>query len=98
MSTYLAPAASRQPLPVSPALSLLPFSLGSNQVPYKTSTASTSQYFQPRSCPANITGIPEGTPIAAFRGRQLVGHTITTPAGYRGLVITAPQPHQVESK
>jgi hypothetical protein len=98
MSTYLAPVASSSKLPESPSLALLPFALGSSNNAYKTSTAPINQYFQPRPCPANITGIPEGTPIASFRGRQLVGHTIQLPPGYRGLVIKAPEPHTVETK
>jgi hypothetical protein len=98
MSTYLAPVASSSKLPESSSLALLPFALGSPNSAYKTSTAPISQYFQPRPCPANITGIPEGTPIASFRGRQLVGHTIQVPPGYRGLVIKAPEPHTVETK
>jgi hypothetical protein len=98
MSTYLAPVASSSKLPESSSLALLPFALGSSNNAYKTSTAPISQYFQPRPCPANITGIPQGTPIASFRGRQLVGHTIQLPPGYRGLVIKAPEPHTVETK
>jgi len=98
MSTYLAPVASSSKLPASPSLALLPFALGTSNNAYKSSSAPINQYFQPRPCPADVTGIPEGTPIAAFRGRQLVGHTIQLPPGYRGLVITAPQPHTTESK
>jgi hypothetical protein len=98
MSTYLAPVASSSKLPESPSLALLPFALGSSNNAYKTSTAPINQYFQPRPCLANITGIPEGTSIASFRGRQLVGHTIQLPPGYRGLVIKAPEPHTVETK
>lgn len=98
MSTYLAPVASSSKLPESSSLSLLPFALGSSNNAYKTSTAPISQYFQPRPCPADVTGIPEGTPIASFRGRQLVGHTIQVPTGYRGLIINAPEPHAVETK
>jgi hypothetical protein len=97
MSTYLAPVASSSKLPASPSLALLPFALGTSNNAYRSSTAPINQYFQPRPCPADVTGIPEGTPIASFRGRQLVGHTIALPPGYRGLVITAPQPHTVES-
>jgi hypothetical protein len=98
MSTYLAPVASSSKLPASPSLALLPFALGTSNNAYKSSSAPINQYFQPRPCPADVTGIPEGTPIAAFRGRQLVGHSIQLPPGYRGLVITAPQPHTTESK
>ena len=98
MSTYLAPVASSSKLPPSPSLALLPFALGSSNNAFKTSTAPINQYFQPRPCPADFPGITQGTPIASFRGRQLVGHTIQIPSGYRGLVITAPQLHTTESK
>lgn len=98
MSTYLAPVASSSKLPASPSLALLPFALGSSNNAYKSSSAPINQYFQPRPCPADVPGTQKGTPIAAFRGRQLVGHTIELPPGYRGLVIDAPQPHTTESK
>lgn len=98
MSTYLAPApkASGFSLPNAPNLSLLPFALGPASTPFKTDSAPTAQFFRPRPCPTDVPGIPEGTTIAAFRGRQLVGQTISVPAGYRGYVISAPQPHQVD--
>lgn len=100
MSTYLAPAAgsSSTPLPTAPALSLLPLSLGTASAPFSTDTASTAHFFRPRPCPPDVPGIPEGTPVAAFRGRQLVGHSIGVPAGYRGLVISAPLPHLHQTK
>ncbi len=76
-------------LPSSPALHLLPFSLGSSSTPYTSISAPLSTYFHPRTCPPGIPSVPEGTPLAAFRGRQLVGQVISIPRGYRGIILSA---------
>ena len=86
-STAFVLTPSPQSLDPSPALHLLPFSLGSSSVPYTSATAPLSTFFRPRPCPPDIPSIPEGTPIAAFRGRQLVGQVISVPRGYRGVIL-----------
>lgn len=83
-------------LPPAPQLNLLPFSLGSSSRPYTTATAPINSYFRPRPAPAGIPGIEAGTPIAAFRGRQLAGQTIAVPRGYRGVIIAADRPDVVK--
>ena len=91
-TTFILGAASSStapaPLPAAPALNLLPFSLGSASKPYMTTSAPLSSYFQPRPAPPNTPGVIAGTPIAAFRGRALVGQTIEVPRGYRGVVLS----------
>ena len=91
-TTFILGAASSStapaPLPAAPALNLLPFSLGSASKPYMTTSAPLSSYFQPRPAPPNTPGVIAGTPIAAFRGRALVGQNIEVPRGYRGVVLS----------
>ena len=73
----------------SPTLNLLPFSLGSSSKPYASTSAPVSSYFQPRPCPPSHSHIPQDTPIAAFRGRQLVGQRLEIPPGYHGVILKA---------
>ncbi|ORX39753.1 ribonuclease H2, subunit C, partial [Kockovaella imperatae] len=85
LSFVLGPALSH--VATSSPIHLLPFSLGSTSNPYASTSASISAYFQPRPCPADHPSFKEGTPIAAFRGRQLVGQELEVPAGYKGIVL-----------
>ena len=89
MSTSTAFFLSESSLPPtpSPSLNLLPFSLGPNSSPYSSTSIAISSYFIPRPCPPDHPLLKESTPIAAFRGRQLVGQTIDVPKGYRGVML-----------
>lgn len=90
----LAPATSSSSTSATPALTssstlhLLPFSLGSSSRPYRASSGSTSQYFIPRPAPPDTPGVPANTPIAAFRGRALVGQSVEVPRGYKGVILS----------
>ncbi|RXK38343.1 hypothetical protein M231_04385 [Tremella mesenterica] len=83
----LLPAPTQSLTPTPTSLHLLPFSLNIPSVPY--THPSLSQYFIPRPAPPN-SQIPTGTPIASFRGRQLVGQIISLPSAYRGLIVSVP--------
>jgi hypothetical protein len=76
-------------LPPSAPLNLLPFSLGPSSSPYTSDTVPISSYFAPRPSPAGNSGVPTGQPLASFRGRQVVGQTVSVPRGYRGVLISA---------
>jgi len=90
MSTSFQILPTAHTLPNAPSLHLLPLALGPSNTPYASTSAPTQQYFRPRLCPPELalqTGIPQGTPLAAFRGRQLIGHDISIPPGYRGVIL-----------
>lgn len=91
-SLMLGPAGSSD-IPTSPALHLLPFRLGTQSQPYTTTNTPLSQYFIPRTAPEGLHGVPAGSQIASFRGRQLVGQTIAVPPSYRGVILHAPAAH-----
>ncbi|KAL7422170.1 hypothetical protein Q5752_002815 [Cryptotrichosporon argae] len=82
MSYILVPSTS-VPTP-APALHLLPFSLA----PLPAS-APIAAYFRPRASPPS-SGLPAHTSLAAFRGRQVVGHALGVPPGFQGVVLEAP--------
>ncbi|ORY32251.1 ribonuclease H2, subunit C [Naematelia encephala] len=85
----LSSVSSADTLPPTLPLHLLPFSLGTSSSPCASTSALISTYFQPRPCPANHPSLTPGTSIAAFRGRQLVGQTVSVPRGYKGVVLGA---------
>ncbi|WVO12773.1 hypothetical protein L204_100381 [Cryptococcus depauperatus] len=74
-----------QPLPTAPTLSLLPFSLGSQQSPFSSKNAPISAYF----CPHSICQNGRTNLVASFRGRQMVGQSVAVPPDYRGLLLSA---------
>ncbi|WWD15817.1 hypothetical protein CI109_100241 [Kwoniella shandongensis] len=86
-TTFLISPSTSSPLPSSPSLSLLPFSLGPSSTPYVSTSVPLSKYFQPRPSPSEAHA-PEGSTIASFRGRQVVGQRIAVPRGYVGLVFS----------
>jgi len=88
-STNFLLTSTPHPLPLTPSLNLLPFSLGPSSSASNSTTAPLSTYFRPRPAPSGILSVPEGTPIATFRGRQLVGHLISVPLDYRGVILGA---------
>ncbi|WWC69577.1 uncharacterized protein I206_103520 [Kwoniella pini CBS 10737] len=76
-------SSSSSALPDSPALSLLPFSLGPNSAPYTSNSAPLSSYFKPRPNPNGSNSV-----IAAFRGRSVVGQEIDIPKGWKGIILS----------
>lgn len=84
----LAPSPEASLLPGA-SLNLLPFSLGSNSNPYQSTSTPIHHYFHSRPCPPDHPSLAAGTPLATFRGRQLIGQDVPVPKGYRGLMISA---------
>ena len=81
MSTFILSPASD--IPESADLNLLPFAL--TPTPSKARIAT---FFRPRKAPPGHN-VPEGTPIATFRGRQVVGQLMRVPRGYKGVILRA---------
>ncbi|OCF55309.1 hypothetical protein L486_07424 [Kwoniella mangroviensis CBS 10435] len=83
----LSSSSSSTPLPSSPSLALLPFSLGPNSSPYTSDHAHLSNYFKPRPIPSSSHGSTSTSTIASFRGRTVVGQYIDIPKGWKGVIL-----------
>ncbi|ODO11570.1 hypothetical protein I350_00351 [Cryptococcus amylolentus CBS 6273] len=99
MSTKFILSAQKDTLPPSPTLSLLPFSLGPTNAPYKATGANISGYFCPRPIAAPVGNQSEGQDAhaaqnlqATFRGRRLVGQELALPPSYRGVILSTTLP------
>ncbi|WVQ71534.1 hypothetical protein IAR50_001073 [Cryptococcus sp. DSM 104548] len=99
MSTKFILSAQKDAIPPTPTLSLLPFSLGPTNAPYKATDANISGYFCPRPIAAPTGKQSEGRSAkptqnlqATFRGRQIVGQELALPPSYRGVILSTTLP------
>ncbi|WWC61242.1 uncharacterized protein I303_103823 [Kwoniella dejecticola CBS 10117] len=96
-------SSSSSALPESPALSLLPFSLGPNSAPFTSTSAPLSRYFKPRSSPQPDSSSNDSSGakkseskaeakaksvVASFRGRAVAGQYIDIPNGWKGIILS----------